>query len=132
MKLRQLKKQSGSVLLESLISVLIFSLGILALVGLQGVMIKNTSEAKYRADAAFIAQQRLSEIALDAENSGAYEELDTDIATLLPGGKRTTTVEARRFVTVTVSWAAPGTASDANFVDGKHQFKTSSFIGVAN
>jgi len=55
------KFQEGVVLLESLIAILIFSMGILALVGLQGAMVKNTSDAKYRAEATFIAQQRLGQ-----------------------------------------------------------------------
>ena len=45
--------QQGVVLLESLIAILIFSMGILALVGLQAAMISNTSNAKYRADASY-------------------------------------------------------------------------------
>jgi len=50
------KTQQGIALLESMIAILIFSMGILALAGLQGVLVKNTSDAKYRAEATFIAQ----------------------------------------------------------------------------
>ena len=49
--------QRGSVLLEALISVLIFSLGILALVSMQTAAARSTIDAKYRADAAFLANQ---------------------------------------------------------------------------
>lgn len=49
--------QSGSVLLEALIAILIFSIGILALVGMQATAINNVADAKYRADASFLADQ---------------------------------------------------------------------------
>lgn len=44
-------------LLEVLISVLIFSLGILAVVGLQATSVKLQADAKYRADAGYLASQ---------------------------------------------------------------------------
>jgi type IV pilus assembly protein PilV len=50
-------KQAGSVLLEAMISILIFSIGILAMVGMQATAINNVSDAKYRADAGFFADQ---------------------------------------------------------------------------
>lgn len=56
------KVQGGAMLLEALIGILIFSMGILALVGLQAVSIKNTAEAKYRADAAFLAGQIIGQM----------------------------------------------------------------------
>lgn len=57
--------QEGAMLLEALIAILIFSMGILALIGLQGVAIKQTSDAKYRADAAFLASQIISQMWAD-------------------------------------------------------------------
>ncbi len=50
-------RQSGSVILEALIAILIFSVGILALVGMQATAINNVSDAKYRADAGFLSDQ---------------------------------------------------------------------------
>ncbi len=50
-------KQTGSVVLEALIAILIFSIGILALVGMQAVAVGNVSDAKYRADASFFTDQ---------------------------------------------------------------------------
>lgn len=49
--------ETGATLIESLVAILIFSFGLLGLVGLQAASIKNTTEAKYRADAAFLANQ---------------------------------------------------------------------------
>ena len=66
--------QQGVVLLEALIAMLIFSMGVLALVGLQAAMIKNTSDSKYRAEASFIAQQRIGMIWADPANALTYLE----------------------------------------------------------
>lgn len=52
-------QQSGVALLEALVSILIFSLGILALVGLQSTMIRTSIDAKHRADAATLANQMI-------------------------------------------------------------------------
>jgi type IV pilus assembly protein PilV len=105
--------QQGVVMLESLIAILIFSMGVIALVGLQAAMLKNTSEARYRAEATFIAQQKLGEVWINAKAVDAlsgYAEQDKDISAYLPGGKRTVTVssapECR--LAVTVSWQSPG------------------------
>lgn len=101
--------QQGAVLLEALISVVIFSFGILALAGLQTVMIKNTDDAKYRAEATFIAQQKLGEIWTNAQNFGSLADYVVDEAvTQLPNGNRTVAVSPERVVTVTVNWQLPG------------------------
>jgi type IV pilus assembly protein PilV len=54
--------QGGSILLEALIGILIFSLGILGLMGLQAASIRNTTEAKYRSDAAFFSDKVIAEM----------------------------------------------------------------------
>ena len=58
----QTKNQRGSALLEALISILIFSFGVLGIVGLQTALISNSSEAKYRSEAGFFASRLLGEI----------------------------------------------------------------------
>ncbi|MFZ4537509.1 type IV pilus modification PilV family protein [Propionivibrio sp.] len=50
-------RQTGSVLLESLIAILIFSMGILALVSMQAVAVNASSDAKYRSDATLLANE---------------------------------------------------------------------------
>lgn len=55
-------KQRGSMLLESLIAILLFSVGILAIVGLQAAAVKNSADAKYRADAALLANQLIGQM----------------------------------------------------------------------
>jgi type IV pilus assembly protein PilV len=50
-------RQGGMMLLEGLIAILIFSLGIIALIGMQATATKQVADAKYRTDAAFLANQ---------------------------------------------------------------------------
>jgi len=100
--------QRGVVLLEALVAILIFSMGMLALVGLQAAMIKNTSDSKFRADASFIAQQRIGLMWADPGNAIAYVETDTDISALLPGGTRTVTSTGTDQFVITVTWQQPG------------------------
>ena len=102
------KGQQGIVLLESLIAILIFSMGILALMGLQAAMIGNTTDAKYRADAAYIAKQRLGEMWADPTNLASFVESNTNISAQLPNGTRTVTLPNATEVLVLVTWQVPG------------------------
>jgi type IV pilus assembly protein PilV len=105
---RNRSPQQGAILLEALLAVLIFSMGILALVGLQAAMVKNTSDAKYRAEASFIAQQKLGDIWVGGTDLANHEVEDEDVSGKLPSGKRSVSVSADRIVTVTVTWRVPG------------------------
>jgi type IV pilus assembly protein PilV len=49
--------QGGVMLLEALLGLLIFSLGVLALVAMQSVSVSNVSNAKYRVEAALAAEE---------------------------------------------------------------------------
>jgi type IV pilus assembly protein PilV len=55
-----MKAQQGVILIEGLIGILIFSLGILALVGLQAVAINNTTQSRSRVEASYYANQIIS------------------------------------------------------------------------
>jgi len=61
--------QQGSVLLESLIAFLIFSMGLLGVIGMQATAINNTLDARYRSDAAFLANQIIAQIWADADST---------------------------------------------------------------
>ncbi len=56
------KQQSGVMLLEALIGILIFSIGILAVVGLQAASISATTDAKNRSDASLLANQLIGQM----------------------------------------------------------------------
>ena len=106
--------ERGVILIEAMVAVLIFSVGVLAIVGLQAVMVKNTTDSKYRSEASYIAQQRLGRMWIDPANLAAYAEVTTDISALLPNGTRSTTLVGSQ-VTVTVTWQQPGEAAVHNF-----------------
>ncbi|HRF04428.1 pilus assembly protein PilV [Accumulibacter sp.] len=124
--------QAGVMLLEALIAILIFSLGILSLVALQATAIQLTGDAKYRTDATLLAnrligQMWVSDGNLDAFATGgaAYDAWLADVsgpeglpgvvaasdgvASTLP----TVTVDAAGVVVVTLFWRTPEMAADA-------------------
>jgi type IV pilus assembly protein PilV len=107
--------QGGVALLETLIAILVFSLGVLGVIGLQAAMIKHTGDARYRIEAAYLAQQRLGAMWMDQSNLASYVETATDISALLPEGTRSVTVDGTRQVTVTVTWQQPGATETHNY-----------------
>ena len=50
-------RQSGSMLIEVLVAILIFSVGILGIVGLQASAVKASTDAKYRSEAGLLANE---------------------------------------------------------------------------
>ena len=67
-------KQGGAFLLEALIGILIFSMGILALVGLQAASVNSVAESKYRIDASFLANEIIAEMWVgDRSNLAAFQ-----------------------------------------------------------
>lgn len=102
-----MNSQGGVALLEALVAILIFSIGILGLIGLQAISMQSTTTAKSRIDASFVANERIGDAwGGDLANLTSMEESDTDVSSRLPDGKRTTVVDGNT-VTVTVSWKVP-------------------------
>ena len=124
-------KQQGSVILESMIAILIFSMGILAIVGLQGASIKNTVSAKYRTDASLLANQIIGQMWTDDKTNASLQTnynspggakfitWETNVANTLPGvasNAPTIAIDASNVATVTVWWQSPGEAAPHNYV----------------
>jgi type IV pilus assembly protein PilV len=65
-------RERGVMLIEALIAILIFSIGILAVVGMQSVAIRNVTEAKQRSDAAFLANELTTLMWTDAGRINDY------------------------------------------------------------
>ena len=65
------RPQQGFFLLEALIAILIFSLGILGMVAMGGAAIAAQSDAQYRSDAANLANEISSTIALNVDRFNA-------------------------------------------------------------
>lgn len=68
-------KQQGFMLMEALIALLIFTMGILAVIGMQARSIAQTMEARYRVDAAFLGNQILSQMWADGGASLNYANI---------------------------------------------------------
>ena len=90
MKVVPKTKQSGVMLFEAMIAVLIFSMGVLALVALQATSIKLSADAKYRAVAAMMTDQLFSEMWVSGSSASA---LQTDFQS--PDGTKYSAWKAR-------------------------------------
>lgn len=114
--------QNGSVLIESLVALVIFSMGVLALVGLQSAMIKNSSDNRYRAEAQLIAQTHIANMMAYGGDAANYiTQVDKDkIKSQLPNGTLTFSALTNTTVTVTVGWQVPG--------GNPHQVNASSYL----
>ena len=124
--------QRGVMLLEALIGILIFSIGILAMVAMQGLAIGYASDAKYRTDASFLANELIGQIWLDRPNlanyaypGGSSPALTNWVAKVnnyLPGaGANAPTVAvnaATGEVDITIRWQPPSSTS------GAHNYRT--------
>jgi type IV pilus assembly protein PilV len=60
--------QTGAYLLEALVGILIFSFGILGIVGLQAQAIRLTNDSEYRAEAVYMANSLISRMWTDNPN----------------------------------------------------------------
>jgi len=114
--------QEGATLIEALVAILIFSIGILAVVGMQAFSVSAVTDAKYRADASFLANQALGRLWGDPANLAVHAESDVDVSGL-PKGKRTVEINGDRAV-VTIRWQLPG--------GDEHQFVAEAHINVNN
>ena len=136
--------QQGSILLEGLIAILIFSIGILAIVGLHASAIKTVADAQYRLEASLYAERIVSLIWADVPNISTYAYPGGTATALapwlsnintLPGvnvqgnlNPPTITVAGSAAngwtVTVNIFWQAPGATAN----EGRHNFRSVSYI----
>jgi type IV pilus assembly protein PilV len=129
------RQQTGAMLLEALIAILIFSMGILAVVGLQAASVKASSDAKYRSDASLLANQLIGQMwagdrtpaTLQANfNSPAgasYATWQADVVAALPGVANTPptvlvqpavgTSTTTSLVTIAIYWKLPSEPASA-------------------
>jgi type IV pilus assembly protein PilV len=123
-------------LIEVLVSVLLFSVGVLALVGLQVNMTKTQSATKTRTDASYLASEVVGIMWSDITNVTNYSTASCSgyarcsvwsakVAKALPGGQASITVAADSSgtgsdVTINITWALPD--------GGTHQFTTTTTI----
>jgi type IV pilus assembly protein PilV len=109
------RRQGGAVLLEALFAILLFSIGVLALVALQAVSIKNSIDAKYRTDASYLANQIVARMWTDRSNLDRYSHYATGPLCAFTGSA---SADASPWVTPVTDWVAevtgllPGSAAD--------------------
>lgn len=114
--------QTGFVLMDVLVSILLFSVGVLALMALQTAMTRNQTEAKIRADASYLANELIGmmwgqhvDLSKFSETECASVELckewQAKVAASLPNGSGKVEASAAGAnvadVTVTISWKSP-------------------------
>lgn len=118
-------RQKGFLLIEALIAILIFSLGVIALMGLQSISIGNAIHGKYRTDASYLVNAVVAQMMVDKNNVSNYAdgattpttrrlEWNTEVAATLPNGSSNITINGSA-VTVVVSWRNPDEASSHNY-----------------
>ncbi|MBB5191974.1 type IV pilus assembly protein PilV [Silvimonas terrae] len=67
-----IRHQGGFALLEGLITVLIFSIGIIGLVSVQAALMKQNQLSGVRAQASYFAEEIIGLAAVDPNNAGCY------------------------------------------------------------
>jgi type IV pilus assembly protein PilV len=131
------KSQQGVMLLEALVAILIFSIGIVAVMGMQAASIAQVTQAKFRTDASYLANQIIGKMWVDLPNVPSYATAgytgrsawDTVVADTLPQGTATITVAGTAWsaagavppapgatVTVTINWKLPEETVSHKFV----------------
>ena len=138
----------GFALIEALIALLIFSLAVLGLVGLQAAMTRASTGAKYRAEATYLATDLIGRMwsnramlkdFSDCQASSACKAWLSRVEETLPAGTATVSVvdridtaldDATRVppysvseVTVRVRWQPPGESA-------AHEFSTTTVISA--
>jgi type IV pilus assembly protein PilV len=103
----RLPRQSGVMLIEALVGILIFAIGILGLVGVQASALRTAQDARYRTEAVNYANDLLSQILVNVDRTNA-----TTLATSLtafqhqPGGTNCAYSGSASTNAVVTNWAA--------------------------
>ena len=123
-------RQHGVMLLEALIGILIFSVGLLAMIAMHALAIGYTADAKYRSEAGFLANELIGQIWVDRANlvnyaypgggSQALGDWVRKVNTNLPGsaGANAPTVVvdvATNLVDITIRWQPPSSDSARSY-----------------
>ena len=97
--------QQGSTLIEVLVAMVLFSVGVVGLLRTLTLTVRDVGEVELRSLAMSAAEGRLAQIWTDLPNAASYVESNTALADL-PQGKRSVVI-SDALVTVSVSWQAP-------------------------
>lgn len=105
-------------MLEALVGLLIFSFGILGLVGLQGSMTRAQTTSQFRAQSAALASDLIGVMWGDTPHLSQYASASCaaydpckawkgKVAAVLPAGTSNVAINGS-LITVSISWTAPG------------------------
>lgn len=109
-------------LIEALVGLLIFMLGILALIGMQAIAMQYTIDAKYRSEASFLTNQIIGIMWVDRANLNDYDTSGgggttqfngwvSQVEQTLPnatGANAPSIAITSHQATVTIMWQRPG------------------------
>lgn len=140
------QKSGGFVLLEVLVALLIFSLGLLGMIGFQASAAKIASDSRFRTEAAMLADELIGRMSMSdiSKVKTAYatggSELSAWVTNRVQGGSRlpnasVTTTFGTQFitaatvsVTVRITWDMPGSSgSDGDPLHGVYMTQTMLF-----
>lgn len=136
------RRQAGSFIIEALVSLLIFMVGLLALIGLVGQSLNQVGQSKARNDASYLAGELISEMWVNS--SVNITTWGTRVQALIPGATATVyfatcdciaatcaagnaktgaqTIADRQVATVCISWPDKKNPADP------HMYQTSTMI----
>jgi len=130
----RMNKSRGVALIETLVAILIFAIGVLGLVGMQAAMIRAQSAGKFRADATNLSNEVIGLMWLDKSNVAKYATANCSgyqpcadwknkVASGLPQGSSAVTADAATgAVSVTLTWTIPD--------EGTHTYVTSTNVQI--
>ncbi|MEO8278136.1 MAG: type IV pilus modification protein PilV [Ideonella sp.] len=116
------RSDTGFVLLEVLVALLIFAFGVLGIVGLQAAMTKAQTSSKFRGEAAYLAQELIGSMWADIPNLAQYDKpagtgactsyakcqaMVLKISATLPDGSLVIEQPSPGLFTITISWTPP-------------------------
>lgn len=128
------QRQGGVMLIEALIGILIFSIGVLAMIGMQATAMRATIDAKYRSEASFLTNEIIGAMWVDRANLNGYITSPstpascpgaapcvwlTRVQTVMPqatGANAPTIAVSGQQATITVRWQRPGESTVSNHV----------------
>jgi type IV pilus assembly protein PilV len=103
--------QQGFMLIEALFGILLFSIGIIALVGMQGTAIKQSVDGKYRTDASLLANQLLGQMWASSHVTSALQA-DFNTANITNGSCNSTCTPAFRAWVAELNSTLPGASAN--------------------
>lgn len=106
-------RQQGAALLEALIAILLFSIGVLGIVALQAKASQFSVDSEDRTRAAMFANELVTQMwelqstSLDSTTIASWQARVTASTSGLPSATATSSVDSSGVATVTITWKAP-------------------------